>query len=182
MCLQADPGLGGVGVFGGVLQRFQAAEVHRRLGVLAESPDPVGFDRHRQWGLAGLGVECGGQAQVGQQRRVDPAGEVAQVFQRAGGVCFEVAEDRPGLGRIRGDGGLGQLELDGQGDQVLLGAVVDVAFQPPPGLVLGGDQPLPGGAQVLDQPGVGQRQPGLGGDVGDQLLARLGAAARLWAW
>ena len=32
--LQADPGLGGVGVFGGVLQRLQAAEVHRRLGVL----------------------------------------------------------------------------------------------------------------------------------------------------
>jgi hypothetical protein len=46
---------------------------------------------------------------------------------------------------------------------------VQVAFQPPPGLVLGGDQALPGGPQVLDQPRVGQHQPGLGRHVGDQL-------------
>ena len=42
-------------------------------------------------------------------------------------------------------------ELDGQRDQVLLGAVVDVALQPPPRLVLRGDQALPGRPQVLDQ-------------------------------
>jgi hypothetical protein len=175
--LQADPGLGGVGVFSGVLQCFQAAEIHRRLGVLAEPPDGVGVHDHRQRRLAGLGAQRGGQAQVGQQRRVDAAGQVAQVFQRSGGVCFELAEDRPGLGRICGDGGLGQLEFDGQGDQVLLGAVVDIAFQPAPRLVLRGDQPLPRGPQVLDQPGVGQCQPGLGSHVGDQLFA--GWAERL---
>ena len=156
--LKTDPGLRGMSVVGGVLQRFQAAEIHRRLGVLAEAPDPLGFNRHRQRRLAGLGVERRGQAEVGQQRRVDPAGEVTQVFQRTGGVCFELAEDRPGLGRIRSDGSLGQPEFDGQGDQVLLGPVVDVAFQPPPRLVLRGDQPLPGCPQVLNQPGVGQRQ------------------------
>ena len=82
-----------------------------------------------------------------------------------------------GLRRVLVDGRLGEPELDGQGDQVLLGAVVDVAFQPPPRLVLRGDQPLPGRPQVLDQAGVRQHQAGLGGHVGDQLLP--GRAQRL---
>jgi hypothetical protein len=37
---------------------------------------------------------------------------------------------------------LGEPSLDGQGDQLLLGAVVEVALDPPPLLVLRGDEPL----------------------------------------
>jgi hypothetical protein len=59
--LEADASVGCLGVFGGVLQRFEAAEVHGRLGVLPEAADPAGLDRHRQGGLAGLGVERRGQ-------------------------------------------------------------------------------------------------------------------------
>src|SRR5215472_5487923 len=51
---QADAGAGRLGVLGDVLQRLKAAEVHRRLGVLAEPPDPVRLDRHRYRRLAGL--------------------------------------------------------------------------------------------------------------------------------
>jgi len=43
---------------------------------------------------------------------------------------------------------------------------VEVALQPPRRLVLRGDQPLPGGPRVLDQPGGGQHQPGLRGRIG----------------
>jgi hypothetical protein len=55
--LQADLSLGGARVFGRVLQSFQAAEVDRSLGVLAEPPDPVGLDGYRQQGLGRLGIE-----------------------------------------------------------------------------------------------------------------------------
>ena len=57
MHLKTDPGAGRGGVFGGVLQRLQAAEVHCRLGVLRKTPDLAGVDRHRQRRLAGLGAE-----------------------------------------------------------------------------------------------------------------------------
>ena len=68
-----------------------------------------------------------------------------------------LAEDLFGLGRVVVERDVGQLGLDGQGHKILLGAVMEVAFQPPR-LVLGGDQPLPGGPRVLDQPGVRQHQ------------------------
>ena len=65
---------------------------------MREAPDPVRHDRHRQGRLAGLGVERRGQPQVGQQRRVDTPGEVAQVLQRARSICVQLAEDLLGLG------------------------------------------------------------------------------------
>ena len=83
----------------------------------------------------------------------------------------------PGLRRVLGDGELGRVELDAQGHQVLLRPVVDVALQPPPRFVLRGDQPLPGGPQVLDQARVGRHQACLRGDIGYQLLP--GRAQRL---
>jgi hypothetical protein len=83
---------------------LQATEIHRRLGVLAEPPDPVGLDRHRQRGLARLGA----QREVGEQRGVDTAGEVAP-FPAPRGICLDLADDRPGLRRVlvkRGEPGL----------------------------------------------------------------------------
>ena len=49
---------------------------------------------------------------------------------------------------------MGKVQLHGQRHELLLGAVVDVSFQPPALLVLSRDQPVAGGPEVLDQPHV----------------------------
>src|SRR5262249_36424098 len=71
-------------------------------------------------------------------RSASSGGEVAP---RAGGVGGQLAEDLWGRRQVLAGGP--ERELEGQGPQVLLGAVVDVAFKPPPRLILRGDQPLP---------------------------------------
>jgi hypothetical protein len=87
------------------------------------------------------------------------------------------------LEEIGRDRRLRQAELHSQRDQMLLGAVVDVAFEAAPLFVLRGHDPLPRGAElgrlhrdlvqagleVGGQPGVRQDQPGLVGEAVDEL-------------
>jgi hypothetical protein len=80
---------------------------------------------------------------VGQQRRVDAPGEVAEVGKRASRVRLQFAQDLPGLRRVLINRHPGEPELDGEGHQILLGSVVDVAFQAPPHLILRGHKALP---------------------------------------
>ena len=80
------------------------------------------------------------QSLVGQQRRVDPAGQSAQVIERRVQPGAELACHLPDLGGVLG-GVFQQGELDGERDELLLGAVVQVALDPLPLLVLGVDQP-----------------------------------------
>ena len=77
-----------------------------------------------------------------------------------------------------------QAELDGQRDQLLLGAVVQVPLDPAAFGVLGPGQPAPGREQLLDRGpqlggelGVAHDQAGLGGQVPQQAV--LGAGQRL---
>jgi hypothetical protein len=65
-----------------------------------------------------------------------------------------------------------QPQLDRQGDQLLLRAVVDVAFELATFFVLRGDQPATGVPEILDEAGVTEHQPGLGREVVDELLLR----------
>ena len=62
--------------------------------------------------------------------------------------------------------GAGKTQREREADQPLLGAVVQVALQPPAFVVTGGDDPCSGGAQVLQlgcqlclEPLVLQHQP-----------------------
>jgi hypothetical protein len=140
---QRDARRGGARVLGGILQRLEAAEVDGCLGLLREPPDRVGRNGHRHRGLARLRGQGGDQSGVREQRRVDAAGEVAEVLKRARRVGPQLGKQLPGLTRItvrrRGE----QVELDRQRDQVLLRAVVQVPLKPPPRLVLRGHQALP---------------------------------------
>ena len=118
----------------------------------------VGLDRHRERELAGL---------CGRARRPAP-GPPASAGRcpgrgRGGWPALPRHRLRSSVSDLLGrrgvvERGRGEIELDGQGDQVLLGPVVQVAFQAPPRLVLRGDQALPGRPEILDQPGVGQDQ------------------------
>ena len=77
-----------------------------------------------------------------EHRRVDAARELAQLPERLGELVAGGRDQRLGRRRVAADVGLDQPELQGEGDQPLLGAVVQVALEPPPLGVAGRDDPL----------------------------------------
>jgi hypothetical protein len=100
---------------------------------------------------------------------VDAPGQLAQLgqgqVQLRGGATKTLGERWVG-GRVQAL--LGHADRQGDADQALLGAVVDVALQAAALLVLGGDDALARRPELLNQPDVAQRQAGLGGQVGQQ--------------
>ena len=72
------------------------------------------------------------EAGVHQQRRVDAVGERPQLVDRVTHVGAERGEHLWCGGRVLGDLVGGEAQVDGECDEVLLGAVVEVAFDPPP--------------------------------------------------
>ena len=140
---ELDARRAGTRVLGGVLQRLKTAEIDGGLGLLRKPPDPFGRDGHRHRGLACLRAQGGDQPGVGEKRRVDASGEVAEVLKRARRVGLQLGQQLPGLPGITVRRRGKQVELDRQRDQVLLRAVVQVPLKPPPRLVLRGHQALP---------------------------------------
>ena len=101
------------------------------VSVSGVAPDAVRLDQHRQGRLADLGVQGRDETLFGQQRRVDAAGQVPQVVERGGEPVLEHGRDLPDRGGVLG-GVFQQAELDLQGDELLLGAVVQVPLDLPP--------------------------------------------------
>ena len=102
------------GVFGGVVQRLQAAEVDRCFDRGRVAGGDAGVDGDRPRAAGGRGGERGGQPEVGQRRGVDAVGQAAQVGGRLVQVGAELAEQFGGAGgagvpvlagQPRGDGG-----------------------------------------------------------------------------
>ena len=85
----------------------------------------------------------------GEQRRVDAPGKLPQIVQCLIGILLELSQDRTGLA-LRLGGRLRQPDFDLQCDQVLLGAVVQIALEPAALLILRADQPLTRGAKVVE--------------------------------
>jgi hypothetical protein len=92
---QANPHRRSRRVPGGVVQGFHAAEVDGGFYLGRVPVDTVGADLDLPGCLAGLGADGGGQALVGEQRRVDAAGESAQGLQRAAGLGPELRDQCP---------------------------------------------------------------------------------------
>ena len=104
----------------------------------------------------------------------------------------QLVEHLVARGRVVGDDVAGQAEVDGQGDQVLLGAVVEVALDPAPLGVAAGDDPGPRLAQVVGllaqlverglergvELGVVEGQADLAGQVGEHAVVVLGEGVR----
>jgi hypothetical protein len=109
----------------------------------------VRLDRDRQRRLAHLAAQRRGGALFGQQRRVDAAGQVAQVVQRRLQGFLEQRCDRPDPAGILGRF-LQQAEPDGQRDELLLRPVVQIPLDPPPLRVLRFHQPPARGPQFVD--------------------------------
>ena len=92
--------------------------------------------------LAGLCLQRRDQPLVREERRIDAAREVAQILDRLPRRGLEVREHRLRLLGIAVDEPFGQAELHRERDELLLRAVVEVALELAPLLVLGVDQPL----------------------------------------
>ena len=117
-------------MLGDVGQGLGHYEVRRCLHRLGRPP--IEFHIHLHWdGTAvGQGGDRRAESAVAQECRVDAPSEISDVGQSA--FCFSVGllEELPG-GRGIGRNLLpGHTELHGQGDESLLGAVVQVAFDP----------------------------------------------------
>ena len=76
------------------------------------------------------------------------------------------------LGAVTIDQRVGQPELHAERDELLLGAVVDVALELAALGVLGCDQALSRRAELLDQTHVAQHRPGLRCEVAHEPLPR----------
>jgi hypothetical protein len=79
-------------------------------------------------------------ALLGQQRRIDTAGQVPEIVERGAEPVLEHGRDLPDRGGVL-SGVFQQAELDLQGDELLLRAVVQVPLDLPPLGVLRLDQP-----------------------------------------
>ena len=73
---------------------------------------------------------------------MDAAGELTQLLERLRQLVAGGRDECLGRRRVAADVGLDQAELQREGDQPLLGAVVQVALEPPPFRVAGRDDPL----------------------------------------
>ena len=154
-------------VLGGVLQRLEAAEVHRRLHLGRVPAHPVAGERDARGGPLGSHPQGLDDPGVHEQRREDAVGQRTQFGDGGTDIVPQGAQDLPGHRRIVGDGVVGKAEVHGQRHQVLLGPVVEISFDPAALGVGGGHQPDPGGPQLL----VGAAQVFEGGLQGGIELA-----------
>jgi hypothetical protein len=109
------------------------------------------------------------QPAVGEGGGVDAAGELAQVVQHAAelvGGLVQLRGLRAGPGGHRHTGAAAEAQREG--DQPLLGAVVQVAFDAAAGGIAGSDDPGAGGDEFGVELGVVQRDGELAGDVAQQ--------------
>jgi hypothetical protein len=100
----------------------------------------VRLDRH----LAALGqlTHRGRQPEIGEDLRVDPVDLLPDRGERLLGLPMGLGDERTGAALVVTHLQLGQPELHGQQDQVLLGAVVQIPLDP-----------APLGLERVDQPG-----------------------------
>jgi hypothetical protein len=109
-------------------------------------------------------------------RSLSSAGWMPRASSRSSSMasCASSRAWRHQLGRARGiarDPRLGEAEGQGHGDQPLLGAVVEIALDAPALFVGGGEDALPGVAQVVDPRAQLARTPRLGGSPGKRIWA-----------
>ena len=168
----------GLRVLGHVGERLGRDEVGGGLDGAAASWRPgTPLIRTGTGARVGERLQRRAEAAVAEERRVDAAREVAQLLHRELGLLARLGDQA--RGRAAGSlcqARLGEAEREGDGDQPLLGAVVQVALDAPALLVGGGDDALAGAAQVVDALAQRARPPQLGG-LAREADARLGPRA-----
>ena len=144
-------------VLGGVLQRFRATEVHRALHLRPEALLGSHIDR-RVARKGGDGMsERSGEAAFGQPRRVHTVGEPAELADRDVDLVANRVEIPAGVRIERRRAPANQGQAHRNPEQRLLGAVVQITFDPAALVVGCGDDPRVRHPQGHDV--VGQHHP-----------------------
>ena len=163
----------GPGVLGRVLQRLEAAEVHGQLDRPGVTAQALVRDAHRDRRVLHRRAQCGGEAVLREHLRVDTARDALQLVERLVELPLELLDDRQLLGL---ELLAGEAEMDAEGDEALLGGVVQVAPDPAPLGVRGGEGARLRCAQLALQPaGLDGEQRRRGGGVDE--LGVLGESA-----
>ena len=128
-----------------------------------------------QWGAVGERFDGGGEAAMGEDRRVDAMCELAELLDGVARVRERVGDEPAqfGWGVVAG---VCELKGHDRVDEALLGAVVEVAHDAAALLVGGLDEPRAGGGEFLSCLGIGDRVGDELGELGDAILGALGGA------
>ena len=108
---------------------------------------------------------------------MDAAGQLAQLRRAPGEIVLRCGEELAGGRRVALELGADHAELERDGDEPLLRAVVEVALEPPALGVADLDDPRARRGELLVGVGVGQRLGDELGEVAQPLLEALRAAA-----
>src|SRR5262249_45782817 len=138
---------GGAGVLGSIGQGLGDRVVSGDLNRLGQPALHLDIELDGNSGSAGQRLQRRAQATVGQDGRVQAPGGLAQTLQAAvhsGGHVVQLLCDSACAGPR---GCLCGAQLQGEGDQALLGAVVQVALDAAAGGISGGHDPCPRGSQ-----------------------------------
>src|SRR5918996_4204412 len=95
---EPDGGRGRVRILRRVLEGLEDAEVRSGLGLGRVPAEAVGLHGDRERHLPGLGLEGRREPLVGQERRIDPAGQVPEVLEGLLALGFGLAGPRRRLG------------------------------------------------------------------------------------
>ena len=118
------------GVLGDVREQFRDDVERGRLDRLGQPLGREAVDLHRHVARPASAWTAGVEPAVGEDRRMDPAGELAELLQAE---CELVARPRQQFrraGRVVGEPRLGQAKPESERDQPLLCAVVQVPLEP----------------------------------------------------
>ena len=162
-------------MFGSVGQRLGDQEVGGDLDRLGEPSIGPDVQANRNGAAAGECFERRGQAAFDEDGRVDAAGELAQLVQGAGGLGGQSLELRCQLVSLGRHRRFRQLQFQSEGDQPLLGAVMQIALDALPRLVGGGHDPGARGGQLRLALGVGE---GGSDELGEAGQPRLGVGGQ----
>jgi hypothetical protein len=104
-----------------------------------------------QRGGVGQRRQRGRYAGLGQHRGIDPVGEFPQLLQRASRLLDRFGERDLGRGvTVVPGAGAGEPDVVGQSQQALLGAIVEVSFEPAAFGIGGFDDAGPGRAKLFE--------------------------------
>src|SRR5918995_2562889 len=165
---KGDQDFARLGVFGDVLKGLEHAEVNGGFRVLPVAPDTVRPGRGGHGDLPRLRLDRRGETIVGEKRRIDASGEVAQVLEGLVRLALQIIEHRAQPAVLLSDERGGEALLHRERHELLLYTVVDVALDPPSLRVLRRDEPLTRCPEVLDEADVAENETGLNRQVLDE--------------
>src|SRR5699024_2688268 len=126
--VDVDPGVGGVGVFGGVGEEVGDGEVGGGLDGVGGAAVEVDGDGDGELVGQGEGVDGAVESAFDEDGWVDAADEVAEFGEGLAGGFAGFGEHGAGGVGVVGDDLFGHAQVHAEGDEAGLGAVVEVAF------------------------------------------------------